>query len=172
MKLRLFAAVAATVLMATSCGVLGGGAQTAPAQDTTSTGSSIGATLASLYAKYKTTGQIDLTDLSNILDLAQILADLKGMGADATNALQSTEFANGLIAGSNNLISKANVATVLANLRNILNLDLSAITNAARKVKNGGAQAAEAAAEKVKTGGEQVNTALAALLNILRSIGK
>ena len=114
------AAATAALMLLTSCSVLKSVASSA-----LSAGSSTGTAISALYNIFKLTGGIDLSNLTNIINLGKILT-----GANATTAY-TDDFASGLISGSSNLVNADNVASVLSTLKALTNIDTSAITNAA-----------------------------------------
>jgi hypothetical protein len=118
------AAATAALMLLTSCSVLKSVASSA-----LSAGSSTGTAISALYNIFKLTGGIDLSNLTNIINLGKILTGAKSL-ANATTAY-TDDFASGLISGSSNLVNADNVASVLSTLKALTNIDTSAITNAA-----------------------------------------
>ena len=118
------AACAMFVMLSSSCGVLN---QTA--SQGTSLGSSTGSALISLIQILRQTGALDLSNLGNIINLGQILTGATSL-QNATSAFTG-EFANGLIAGSSNLINQGNVNAVMSALKSLANTDTSVLQNAA-----------------------------------------
>ena len=121
------------LLLVSSCSVLQGVASSA-----SSLGSNTGTAISAIYSVLKAAGGIDLSNLSNILNIGKILT---GAGS-LSNATQSftDEFAQGLISGSNNLINSGNVASVLTGLKALNNLDTSAFSDSATKSYANGTQ--------------------------------
>mgnify|MGYP007101931526 FL=1 len=150
MKLSTIFAAAAALMLATSCGILGGSSTTATP---TSNGQASGAALRNLYTQYKADGKMDMTNISNILNLAtlsQAVTELKDAGTvDKSDYIK--EFATGLILGSNNLVNQTNSTPVVSNLTNIAGLDLSAVTTAATSLLASGVTAATATAANAQT---------------------
>lgn len=167
MKLKVFAAFAATIMLAASCGTLGSSASSASSKNTV--GSRIGAALAGLYTQYKTDGKIDLGNLANIINIAQILTDLKGATNTANGLLQNSEFLTGLISGSQNLVNQNNSGSIVNNLATLAGLDLSAFTKAANKAAAGSEQAAQQAVTQVSASPEQIAAAVTSLSNIFKA---
>ena len=115
-----------------SCGLLGAssGTSTGTAQttNTSSTGITTGSALATIFNVLKNTGMLDLGNLTNLINLGQIL-----LGANSlTNATQAytDQFAADLIAGSNRMINSSNVNDVLAGLKKLAASDTSVLTKA------------------------------------------
>ena len=118
-----FAAAAAALVLLSSCSILGGNSSPA------ASGNSTGSALKDLYTILKNTGLIDLGDLGNLIDLGTILTGANAL-ANAGNAY-ADQFADALIAGSQNLINSSNVKGVLAGLKGLANIETSNIQRAA-----------------------------------------
>lgn len=118
----------AICLMTTSCGIFGIGTKNGSASVS---GQASGAALKSLYSQYKTDGQIDVTNLNNIIMLAQLSNGIQGLkGVDDKSAFYN-EFAEGLILGSDRLVTKNTAGTVTNTLQSLANsTDLSTIAAA------------------------------------------
>ena len=128
--LKHLVAVCALFTMLSSCGVLN---QTA-SQGTT-LGNSTGISLASIIQILKATGALDLSNLTNIINLGQILTGASSL-QDATTAF-TNEFASGLITGSSNMVNQSNVNAVMSALKSLAGTDTSAIANAATSAASG-----------------------------------
>ena len=126
---RIVAAVAALTILS-SCSVLKNVAANA-----TSLGSSTGSALASIFKVLKSTGGIDLSNLTNIINLGQILTGANSL-TGATSSF-TDQFASGLINGSSNLVNSSNVSSVLGGLKSLANIDTSAISSAAAAASAG-----------------------------------
>lgn len=118
----------AVCLMTVSCSILGIGAKNGSASVS---GQASGAALKSLYSQYKTDGQIDVTNLSNIIMLSQLANGIQGLkGVDDKSAFYS-DFASGLILGSDNLVTKQTANPVTSTLQTLANgTDLSTLAAA------------------------------------------
>ena len=118
----------AMCLMTASCGIFGIGTKNGSASVS---GQASGAALKSLYSQYKTDGQIDVTNLNNIIMLAQLSNGIQGLkGVDDKSAFYN-EFAEGLILGSDRLVTKNTASTVTNTLQSLANsTDLSTIAAA------------------------------------------
>ena len=125
MMKRIVAGVA-SLLIVCSCSVLQNVAASA-----TSAGSSTGSAISAIYNVIKAAGGIDLSNLTNIINIGKILT---GAGT-LSNATQSftNEFAAGLISGSNNLVNNSNVSKVITGLKALNNIDTSAFSDTAIK---------------------------------------
>lgn len=91
------------------------------------------------------------------------------MGSTAVSTLQDSEFVNGLIAGSNNLINQANSSKIVSGLSTLSQLDLSALTTAAKQIGNQGSEAAQSAVSQIANS-DQMTAAVASLNNIFKSL--
>lgn len=115
----------------TSCGVLGGlsgNSGTGTTTTNTSTGVSTGSALASIFNVLKNTGMLDLGNLTNLINLGQVLMGANSL-VDAGQAY-TDQFAADLIQGSNKMINSSNVSNVIAGLKNLAGTDTSALTKA------------------------------------------
>ena len=121
------------LLMVSSCSILSGVANSA-----SSVGASTGSALSAIYSVIKAAGGIDLSNLTNIINIGKILTGANSL----TNATQSftDEFASALISNSNNLVNSSNVASVLAGLKSLNNLNTTAFSPAATKAYSNGTQ--------------------------------
>jgi len=118
----------AMCLMTTSCGILGIGTKNGSASVS---GQASGAALKSLYSQYQTDGQIDVTNLNNIIMLAQLSNGIQGLKAVDDKSAFYNEFAQGLIIGSDRLVTKNTAGTVTSTLQSLASsTDLSSIAAA------------------------------------------
>lgn len=118
----------AVCLMTVSCGILGIGAKSGSASVS---GQASGAALKSLYSQYKTDGQIDVTNLSNILMLSQLANGIQGLKDVDDKSAFYNDFAAGLILGSDNLVTKQNANPITSTLQSLASgTDLSSIAAA------------------------------------------
>ena len=159
------AAIAALMLSSTSCGVLGGtSAQTS--------GSTVGSALVGLYSQYKTDGKIDLSNTSNIINLATLASGVQTLkGQTSTSAASTTansvlsQFASGLVSGSNNLVTTTVAPTVTNTLTNLANTtDLSSIISAASK--------ASSTVSSLSSTASEVSSTVSSLKSIFSLLGK
>ncbi|MBO4570447.1 MAG: hypothetical protein J5699_00795 [Bacteroidales bacterium] len=154
--LKHIAAGIAAITILSSCSLL-----TGTASNATTSGSSTGSALAALYNIFKTTGGIDLSNLTNLINLGQILGNIGGLG-NATASF-TDQFSAGLIEGSANLVNKNNVASVLSGLKTLANIDTSAITSAA-------SAAATGAPSALTSNSAGVSTTLSSLTSIFNAL--
>ena len=118
----------AVCLMTASCSILGIGAKNGSASVS---GQASGAALKSLYSQYKTDGQIDVTNLNNIVMLSQLANGIQGLKGVDDKSTFYTDFAAGLILGSDNLVTKQTANPVTSTLQTLASgTDLSTIAAA------------------------------------------
>ena len=144
------------LLLVSSCGILQNVANNA-----TTTGSNTGTAIAAIYNVLKAAGGIDLSNITNLINIAQILT---GAGA-LSNASQSftDEFATALINGSGNLVNTANVAGVLAGLKSLNDLNTTAFSESATKAYANGTQ-------QIQKNDKDVNATVNAITKLLGNL--
>ena len=152
---RIVAAFAALLLLS-SCSILKNAVPNA-----TSVGSDTGSALAAIYNVLKATGGIDLSNLTNIINIGKILTGASSLSG-ATNAF-TNDFVSGLIKGSSNLVNSSNISSVITGLQSLSNMDTSALTAAA-------AAAAAGQAAQVSASNEGVLSTVNALKNIMNAL--
>lgn len=186
MKLStIFAALAATVIAAASCGVLGGtsststastGTTAAPATATTTSsaaytnGTTSGTALRNLYVQYQAEGKLNLTNPSNLLNIASLTSSLSGLKGQEEGKAYYKDFAKGLIAGSVNLVTTDNSSAVMSQLGTLANTDLSGIGNILTTASSTASQ--QQSTTSTGTASEKVNQAATAITSILGIFGK
>ena len=150
-----FFAVIALCVFTVSCGVLGIGGGN---NNGSANGQQSGAALKSLYSQYKNDGKVDLANLNNVVSMAQLVNGIQGLkGVDDKSKFYS-DFAAGLILGSNNLVTQQTSNPVTNTLSTLVNgTDLSAIAAAgiAAAAQSQQAQHAAATAQQVATQTQQ-----------------
>ena len=146
----------AMCLMTTSCGIFGIGTKNGSASVS---GQQSGAALKSLYSQYKTDGQIDVTNLNNIIMLAQLSNGIQGLkGVDDKSAFYN-EFAEGLILGSDRLVTKNTASTVTNTLQSLANsTDLSTIAAAGVLAVAGAEQTGQQTAQTTQQSVQETTT--------------
>lgn len=153
---KLIIAAIAAILLTASCGIFGGRASKAQK------GNTIGESLLALYTQYKTDGKLDLRNITNIINLANIASVLRGHSFEDDN----TEFVNGLINGAQNKISQSNANAVVGLLGKLSSLDLSAVTDASKSVARDAADSAVNAAAATLSNSSEVASAVSTLNSI------
>ena len=146
--------------MTTSCGIFGIGTKNGSASVS---GQASGAALKSLYSQYKTDGQIDVTNLNNIIMLAQLSNGIQGLkGVDDKSAFYN-EFAEGLILGSDRLVTKNTASTVTNTLQSLASgTDLSTIAAAGVLAVAGTEDAAQSTSKSAKQTVQETTTQVSA----------
>ncbi len=152
---RIVAACTA-VLLVSSCSIL----QNVMSNGNNS-GASTGSAIAGLYQILKATGSIDLSDLTNLINIGKILTGANTL-ANATTSYVD-DFASGLIKGSNNLVNSSNLAKVLTGLQNLSNIDTSALSTAA-------SFAAKGSDPEISTSTKGVSDSMAAITSFLAGL--
>ena len=144
------------LLLVSSCSILQGVANSA-----SSVGASTGSALSAIYNVIKAAGGIDLSNITNIINIAQILTGANSL----TNATQSftDEFATALINNSNNLVNTSNVASVLSGLKSLNDLNTTAFSPSATKAYSNGTQ-------QIQTNDKDVNATVNAITKLLGSL--
>ena len=144
------------LLLVSSCSILQGVSNSA-----SSVGASTGSALSAIYNVIKAAGGIDLSNLTNIINIAQILT---GAGS-LSNATQSftDEFATALINNSNNLVNAGNIASVLTGLKSLNDLNTTAFSPSATKAYSNGTQ-------QIQTNDKDVNATVNAITKLLGSL--
>lgn len=138
----------AMCLMTTSCGIFGIGTKNGSASVS---GQASGAALKSLYSQYQTDGQIDITNLNNIIMLAQLSNGIQGLKNVDDKSEFYNDFAQGLILGSDKLVTKSTASTVTNTLQSLVNsTDLSSIAAAGVLAVAGAEEAGQSTTQSAK----------------------
>lgn len=153
---HIVAAVAALSILS-SCSVLKG-----LTSNGASSGSNTGSAIAAIYNIFKSTGGIDLNNITTLINLGKILTGANSL-TGATEAFTS-DFTSGLISGSSNLINSANVAGVLSSLKSLTNINTSAITKATS------AYTANGTAPALTNSTEGVSATVSALTKLMKAL--
>jgi len=145
----------ASLLVISSCSIL----QTVG--NATTAGSNTGSAIAAIYNVLKAAGGIDLSNITNIINIGKILT---GAGA-LSNATQSftDEFATALINGSNNLVNSGNVSNVINGLKALNSINTSAFSDSAVKSYSDGTQT-------IQKNDKDVNATVNAITKLLGSL--
>ena len=124
----------------------------------TSEGQAAGVALKALYGQYKADGKLDMSNLTNLMNLAALATSVQNLKGQTDKTTFYKYFVKGLISGSNNLVNENNSTSIMSGLQNLVNnVDLSGLTASAE-------EKAEAAAatltEKLAGASEKANTAV------------
>ena len=122
---KFLAAAVLSLCLLSSCSVV----KNLAANNPTTAGSYAGEAIAALATVLQQNGSIDLSSITNVINLGRILTGATA----ATKTKQSfvDTFTRNLIGGSNNLINTSNVGSVISGLKTLAGLDTSALATAA-----------------------------------------
>ena len=133
----------------------------------TSNGKQAGAALKSLYTQYKADGKMDMSNLTNIMNLATLANNVQG-----NKTAFYKDFASGLILGSGNLVTQVNSEAVVEGLTGLVeNVDLSALTTSATSAAEKAASAITVASGKAGTAVEnatEIAESVSSILNLFK----
>ena len=91
-------------------------------------GQAAGAALKALYTQYKADGKLNITNLTNIANITTLASNVNGLKGQTDKSSFYKDFAIGLVAGSNNLVTEDTSASVMSGLTSLANnVDLSNI---------------------------------------------
>ena len=130
--LKYLTAAVISLSLLSSCSVLKNAAT-----NVLTTGTNTGSAISTLYRVLQTAGSIDLSNVTNLINLGKILTGANTVSNASTSILD--QFTRGLISGSTGLITNSNASGVISGLQALANLDTSAITRAAAAAAAGSA---------------------------------
>lgn len=143
----------------------------------TSDGQSAGVALKALYGQYKADGKLDMSNLTNLMNLAALATSVQNLKGQTDKTTFYKDFVKGLISGSNNLVNADNSTSIMSGLQNLVNnVDLSGLTASAEdKAQSAAATLTEkltGASEKANTAVENATEIADAVTNILNLFKK
>lgn len=143
----------------------------------TSDGQAAGVALKALYGQYKADGKLDMSNLTNLMNLAALATSVQNLKGQTDKTTFYKDFAKGLISGSNNLVNAGNSTSIMSGLQNLVNnVDLSGLTASAEdKAQSAAATLTEkltGASEKANTAVENATEIADAVTNILNLFKK
>jgi hypothetical protein len=143
----------------------------------TSEGQAAGVALKALYGQYKTDGKLDMSNLTNLMNLAALATSVQNLKGQTDKTTFYKDFVKGLISGSNNLVNADNSTSIMSGLQNLVNnVDLSGLTaSAEEKAESAAATITEklsGASEKANTAVENATEIATAVTNILNLFKK
>ena len=143
----------------------------------TSEGQAAGVALKALYGQYKTDGKLDMSNLTNLMNLAALATSVQNLKGQTDKTTFYKDFVKGLITGSNNLVNENNSTSIMSGLQNLVNnVDLSGLTaSAEEKAESAAATLTEklaGASEKANTAVENATEIAGAVTNILNLFKK
>ena len=168
--LTYIAAVAASVFMLSSCGILGGSSSLTSAQQTVSStgsasGQAAGAALKSLYGQYKSSGSLQLTNMTNVVNIATLVQNIQGLKGQSDKSAFYKDFASGLILGSDNLVTEKTSTTVMSGLSSLAeSVDASSILNSLSKASS----TASSNVSSAVSGASNIADSVTSLLNLFK----
>jgi hypothetical protein len=135
-------------------------------------GKAAGAALKDLYTQYKTDKKLDMSNLNNIMNLATLASNIKGLKDVSNKSAFYKDFLSGLIKGSDNLVNESNGSTIMQGLTNLVkSTDLSGLTDVAGNTKSKISNALSGASNKANTAIEnasEIATSVGNLLNLFK----
>lgn len=135
----------------------------------TTDGQTAGVALKSLYTQYKTDGKLDMSNLNNLLNLTALANSVKDLKGQSNKGSFYKEFAQGLILGSNNLVTSKNSTSVMSGLTNLVNnVDLSGLTEKAESTQEKATTALSSLTGKTTTAVENASEIASSVTNILK----
>ena len=143
----------------------------------TSDGQAAGVALKALYGQYKVDGKLDMSNLTNLMNLAALATSVQNLKGQTDKTTFYKDFVKGLITGSNNLVNENNSTSIMSGLQNLVNnVDLSGLTaSAEEKAESAAATLTEkltGASEKANTAVENATEIAGAVTNILNLFKK
>jgi hypothetical protein len=130
-----------------------------------SSGQAAGAALKALYSQYKVDGKVDMSNLTNIMNLATLANNIKDLKGQTNKSAFYKDFATGLVSGSNNLVSSSNSNAVMSGLTNLVdNVDLSALQGKATDVVSNVSKKGTAAIENAN----QIASSVTGILKLFK----
>jgi hypothetical protein len=143
----------------------------------TSDGQAAGVALKALYGQYNADGKLDMSNLTNLMNLAALATSVQNLKGQTDKTTFYKDFVKGLITGSNNLVNENNSTSIMSGLQNLVNnVDLSGLTaSAEEKAESAAATLTEkltGASEKANTAVENATEIAGAVTNILNLFKK
>lgn len=149
--LNLFACVSLAVLTV-SCGILGMGVNN---QAGATNGQASGMALKNLYSQYQADGKVDVSNLNNLINMAQLANSIQGLKNVDDKSTFYTDFASGLVLGSSNLVTDQISAPVTNTLQTLAKgTDLTKITSAGAAALAQSQQTSQQAVQQISEKGE------------------
>lgn len=106
------------------------------ANTATSEGKQAGIALKALYTQYKADGKFDMTNLNNLMNLTTLSNKIKGLKGKSNKSSFYKDFLSGLIIGSDNLVNKNNSTEVMNGLTDLVNVDVSGLTQKTKETQS------------------------------------
>ena len=90
-------------------------------------GQQSGVALGALHAQYKADGKVDMTNFTNILNIAIVANAAQTLKEQTEGGQYYKDFSKGLIVGSNELVSETTVGNVIAGVSALTNVDVESL---------------------------------------------
>ena len=117
-------------------GMLGATQQPAQSESYTA-GQQSGVALKALYSQYQADGKIDFSNLTNIANILNLSAQVQKIAQAEKGSVNYSDFSQGLIAGSVNLVNELNQEKVVDILTTqVAKIDTSKVSEATDKAQN------------------------------------
>ena len=128
-------ACVAVALVFGACGsLLSSASSSASASSSYTAGQSSGTALKALYAQYQADGKVDMGKVENLVNIVSLVNNVKTIKNAEKSSGAYTDFVQGLVSGSSNLVTEVNAETVMNGLTTALeSVDTSKIENAVSK---------------------------------------
>ena len=138
----------------------------------TSEGQAAGVALKALYGQYKADGKLDMSNLTNLMNLAALATSVQNLKGQTDKTTFYKDFVKGLITGSNNLVNENNSTSIMSGLQNLVNnVDLSGLTEKAENTAASLTEKLTSASTKANTAVENANeiaTSVTSILNLFK----
>lgn len=114
-----------------------GATQTTTQSESYTAGQQSGVALKALYSQYQADGKIDFSNLTNIANILNLSAQVQKIAQAEKGSVNYSDFSQGLIAGSVNLVNELNQEKVVEILTTqVANIDTSKVTEATDKAQS------------------------------------
>jgi hypothetical protein len=122
-------------LLFNACGTLFSSSSTTSSNSSSYTaGQSSGTALKALYAQYQADGKVDMGKVENLVNIVSLVNNVKTIKNAEKSSGAYTDFVQGMVSGSSNLVNELNAETVMNGLRSALSsVDTSKIDTAVEK---------------------------------------
>jgi hypothetical protein len=122
-------------LLFNACGTLFSSSSTTSSNSSSYTaGQSSGTALKALYAQYQADGKVDMGKVENLINIVSLVNNVKTIKNAEKSSGAYTDFVQGMVSGSSNLVNELNAETVMNGLRSALSsVDTSKIDTAVEK---------------------------------------
>lgn len=130
-------ACVAVALVFGACGsLLSSASSSSPSSASASytAGQSSGTALKALYTQYQADGKVDMANVQNLVNIVSLVNNVKTVKNAEKSSGAYTDFVQGMVSGSSNLVNELNAETVMNGLTSALSsVDTSKIDNAVEK---------------------------------------